>query len=421
MDALRAGVEPRNVEQAVEQLLRRAQGGVDALADHPDFGVDAGPRAQSGGEQAGRIERLQQIVAGGGDEAGLGLVGCLGGELGDLLGSQRGGELTRALDHPLFQPLGGLAQFVFNALVVGDVGEGHQIPTARQRRTAALDHPPIRPFTQEHVRPALPQMPDPALHEVVDLARAEQPALGVESDQAVDRATDVEQLGRILEQLGVAAVPGHQPLVAVDHRDALRHVLEGRSEQRARKAQFLRGLVEQRGDLVQLHAAAAQGRGQHQARRRRADRAGQHAFDVLQQGAVGGGLARQGAPGGARVLLERSQGRVFAEDAGREVEQVADRGAPGEPRVRIRRRTARNEKRARPEALAHRRAAPARDHGECSHVGEQRPQGAMGHRVQRVEAEQRLRTQPADAERPVGQPGGGQQADPGQGGQEKRV
>jgi len=55
------------------------------------------------GEQAGGVERLQQVVAGGGDEAGLAEVGGLG------LGAARL-KLGGTLDHALLQRLGRLAE-----------------------------------------------------------------------------------------------------------------------------------------------------------------------------------------------------------------------------------------------------------------------------------------------------------------------
>ena len=78
------------------------------------------------------------------------------------------------------------------------------------------------------------------------------------------------------------------PHLRIHHADALRDVLHRRLQQLAAEAQFLRGLIEQFGDLVDVQALALERMRQHDARRGGADRAGQHALEVLQQAAIGG-------------------------------------------------------------------------------------------------------------------------------------
>ena len=94
-----AGVELGDVEQRIEQRFHRAQAGVD-LAAEIVAGIAVDHRR---GEQAGGVQRLQQIVAGGGDEARLAEIGRLG------LGAARL-QLGRALDHAMLQGLGRLAK-----------------------------------------------------------------------------------------------------------------------------------------------------------------------------------------------------------------------------------------------------------------------------------------------------------------------
>ena len=79
----RAGIEPRNVEQRGEYLLDRFERGVD-VAD--ELGVLAGALAldQAGDVEPCGIERLQDVVARGGEEARLGDVGLVGLGLGAL-------------------------------------------------------------------------------------------------------------------------------------------------------------------------------------------------------------------------------------------------------------------------------------------------------------------------------------------------
>ena len=85
----------RDVEQLGEQALERVDRFVDAVDELRDLGV-VGARAQGLGEQAHRVQRLAQVVAGGGEELRLGAVGDLGlvaRRVGDrLLGAQLDGE-----------------------------------------------------------------------------------------------------------------------------------------------------------------------------------------------------------------------------------------------------------------------------------------------------------------------------------------
>ena len=94
-----AGIELGDVEQGIEQRFDGAQAGVD-LAAEIVAGIAVDHRR---GEQARGVQRLQQVVAGGGDEAGLAEIGGLG------LGAARL-ELGGALDHALLQRLGRLAE-----------------------------------------------------------------------------------------------------------------------------------------------------------------------------------------------------------------------------------------------------------------------------------------------------------------------
>jgi hypothetical protein len=73
-----AGVDAGDVEQLAEQALEGVDALVDAVHQRGDLGV-ADALAQGLGEQAHRVQRLAQVVAGGGEELGLGAVGGLGG------------------------------------------------------------------------------------------------------------------------------------------------------------------------------------------------------------------------------------------------------------------------------------------------------------------------------------------------------
>ena len=69
-----AGVEPRNIEQRAKDFLDRVERGVD-VADELRVVAAALPLDQAGDIEPRRIERLQDVVARGGQEAGLGDIG----------------------------------------------------------------------------------------------------------------------------------------------------------------------------------------------------------------------------------------------------------------------------------------------------------------------------------------------------------
>ena len=107
----RAGIELGDVEQRVEQGFDRAQ------ADDRSSRTSSSSRMalrHRGHEQARGVQRLQQVVAGGGDEAGLVDVGLFGLGAG---GFQLGG----ALDHAPLQRFVGDAQRGLGAAPLGDV------------------------------------------------------------------------------------------------------------------------------------------------------------------------------------------------------------------------------------------------------------------------------------------------------------
>ena len=76
-----AGVEPRDVEQRAQDLLDRLQRGVD-IADQAAVLAVALPLDQDGDVEPRRVERLQDVVARGREEPGLGDVGLVGLRLG---------------------------------------------------------------------------------------------------------------------------------------------------------------------------------------------------------------------------------------------------------------------------------------------------------------------------------------------------
>ncbi|CAJ1875772.1 hypothetical protein CDAIGKPJ_02982 [Aeromonas salmonicida] len=98
----------------------------------------------------------------------------------------------------------------------------------------------------------------------LDISRAAQPLLGVVTDDLLDGSPHLDEAGRVVEQLYVAPVPGHQLELSVHHGNPLPHVLYGSLQQAAVEAKHVGGLVHYGGDLFELHVAPLQGRRQHQ-------------------------------------------------------------------------------------------------------------------------------------------------------------
>ncbi len=98
---------------------------------------------EGGGEQSRGVQRLHQVVADGGEEAGFRLVGRLGIALGF---GERDVELRQflgAFADPLLEPFVRLGQRLFGFAERGNVGETHDKSAARHRVADQLDYPAI--------------------------------------------------------------------------------------------------------------------------------------------------------------------------------------------------------------------------------------------------------------------------------------
>ena len=129
---------------------------------------------------------------------------------------------------------------------------------------------------------------NPPRHVILDITGATEPLLGVVADDLLNRTPSLNKPGRIVEQLDVAAVPGHQPKLPVHHRDPLPDMLDRPLQQAAVEAKHVGGLIDYGGDLLELHVAPLQGRGKHQPCRRGAKHPRQQPFGVGNQ--LGRGL-----------------------------------------------------------------------------------------------------------------------------------
>ncbi len=233
-----AGLQARDVEQAGQDRVLRFQRVLD-VAHQFRRPAAVHALAERVDEHARRVERLLQVVHGGGDEAGLGTVGALGLALGLL---QLAGAL---LDAPL-QGGGERAQVARRALVGGDVGIAGDKAAAGQRVAADLQHGAVGPLALELIGLRRLQVFEAATDRLLDAAAAKQAAARVVAQDVLDRPAGAHQLRRHPEQLDVAPIPGHQAQLRVDHADALRQVLQALA-------------IAQRGALRRLHQAVLRG------------------------------------------------------------------------------------------------------------------------------------------------------------------
>ncbi|MCY1397617.1 hypothetical protein D9M71_126270 [compost metagenome] len=225
---------------------------------------------------------------------------------------------------PLLQAFVGFGQRLFGFAERGDVGETHDEAAARHRVADQLDDPAVGEQALGGMRAALAH-PVQATRDVnFGFAGAAQAALGIVANDVGDRPTDTDQAVRVVEQLQVATVPGHQFQRLVDHADALGDVLDGALQQGAVELQHLRGFVGDAHDVFQLHLPAFNGGFYHRAGRRGTQHTGQQAFGMGDPFPVSV-LARVEAFALAIGKADEAlTGAFFADEARRQLQQVVD-------------------------------------------------------------------------------------------------
>ncbi len=176
-----------------------------------------------------------------------------------------------------------------------DVGKGHDETTGGHGVALHLDHPPVRALPRRDMGAAALHKGNPPRHVILDIAGATEPLLGVVADDLFNGAPSLNKPRRIVEQLDVAAVPGHQPKLPIHHRDPLPDMLDRPLQQAAVEAKHVGGLIDYGGDLLELHVAPLQSRGEHQPCRRGAKHPRQQPLGVGNQLGRGLHLGRKGA------------------------------------------------------------------------------------------------------------------------------
>ena len=182
----RAGVEPRNVEQRAEDLLDRVERGVD-VADELRVVAAALPLDQAGDVEPRGIERLQDVVARGGEEPGLGDIGLLGLALGAAELGIEAGQLLGALLHPALERFVGAFELFGRLHARRDIGEGRDDAAVRHRVGAHLHDQIALGEAFEERLAARDIAREPFAHERIGGVGAGGVALGVEAQDVVER------------------------------------------------------------------------------------------------------------------------------------------------------------------------------------------------------------------------------------------
>ena len=278
----RAGIEPRNVEQRAEDFLHRFERGID-VADEPRILAAALPLDQAGHVEPRGVERLQDVVARGGEEARLGDVGLFGLGLGARERVVEPGQFLGAfLDAPFQLFVGALQRFGgFHAR--RHVGAGRDEAAVRHVVGAHFDdQPALGEALADRLR-AREIALDALMHEVLDAAGAERAAFAVVAQDFVEPDADAGERERQVEDFAELPVPADELQVLVEHRDALAHVVERGLQDFAVVLDRRIGIVEQLERGLGRHRALAQQQRQHQPRGGRADRRGEQMLGVAQQ------------------------------------------------------------------------------------------------------------------------------------------
>ena len=279
---------------------------------------------QGGGEQPRRVQRLHQVMADGGQETGFRLVGRLGVALGFGQGHVELRQFVGAFGDPSLQTFVGFGQRLFGFAERGDVGETHDETTARHRVADQLDHPAIGKQSFGSVRAALTHPVQAAGDVHFGFAGAAQAALGVVANDVGNRSADADQAIRVVEQLEVAPVPGHQFQRLVDHTDALGDVFDRPLQQRAIELQHLGGFVGDAHDVFELHFPTFDGGFYHCARRRGPQHTRQQAFSVGDPFTVGVLVRVEAFALAVGKPDEALAGAFFTDETCRQLQQVVD-------------------------------------------------------------------------------------------------
>ncbi len=337
-----------------------------------------------------------------GQETGFRFVGSFSGALGFGQRLVELGQLVSTCGYPLLKAFIDAFEGVFGSAELGDVGETHDEAAARHRVANQLDHLPIGKQPLRGVSAALAHPVQTPRNVNLCLARPAESALGVVTDDVGNRPANADQAFRVIEQLKVATIPGHQPQGLVDHADALGNVFDGPLQQRAVELQDFGGFVGDAYDVFQLHVATFDSSLDHRAGRRGAEHAGQQSLGMRDPFTVGiqAGVETLTLPlGEADETLPRA---VLTDEACRQAEQVLDLYRE-QRAAEVASLGFLTDETTRLPVLGHSRARQHRHPGEQRAVAGHRQHHALGHRRDRQV--ERVAVQPGEqwesAQRPA--------------------
>ena len=320
-----AVLQARNIQQVADQVLGRTQRAIQVLDQLLGLrGQAVVLVGEGGGEQAGGVQWLHQVVADRREESGLGLVGRFRRALGLGQGDVQLRQFVGPFGDALFQALVGFGQGLLGLAERGDVGEAHDKTATGHRVADQLDHPAVGEQPLRGMRAALAHPVQAPRDMHFGLAGPAQAAFGVVADDIGNRPADADQAVRVIEQFQVTPVPGHQPQGLVDHADALGDVFDGALQQRAVELQDFGGFVGDPDDIFELHFPPFNGGFHHRAGRGRPEYPGQQALGVGDPVTVGV-LVRVEALALAIGETDKTLARAFfADKACGEGQQVFD-------------------------------------------------------------------------------------------------
>ncbi len=265
----RAGIEPRDVEQGAEQLLDLVERAVDIADKARVFTADLA-LDQARDVEPRRIQRLQQVVTRGGEEAGLRQVGFVRLALGARELGVQPCQLLGALAHPPLQRRVGALQRFRRLDALGDVGEGDD-DAVRHPVGAHLDHEvAIRePLLMRRALGGVGGKPHCDKAFVVARRMRHLRLDGFED--FLERDADLHDPRRQVEDLAELAVRADQLVLAVEDGDALAHVIERGLQDLLVVVQRRVRIVEQLQRRLARDRPLAQQQRQHEPRRGDAD------------------------------------------------------------------------------------------------------------------------------------------------------
>ena len=336
-------------------------------------------------------------MACGGEEPRLRLVGVFRRAFRARQLRIEAGQLFGALAHPPLQRGIGALQRLGRLDARGDVGEGDDEAAVGHVVRADFDHrAAMREALEEgFARRGIGGEPMPHEIEPIAVIVARQ-----RLQDFFEADADLAHRRRQVENLAEMTVGDDEVKVPVEHRDALADMIERGLQDLAIVVERGVRVVEQLHRRLRRDGALAQHQGQHEARGGGADHRGDEMLGMAQQLEIG---RRRGVELDAacqRKVLEgllRARRSEILPDGDEQVVD-GDRGAP-HPEVRRDRRQLRRHEGVGLQPLDRSRLARQREADISQDVEREAPHHAVDQRRQ-VGAEQRLRPQRLDAERP---------------------